>query len=171
MNFGSGERRSKRVIIFEFLSRIANASAIISFRIRSRITRRFSQSGRSKRMARVLRPSFERTREPCCLIPLVKAIRVCVRSLDSLVARNPDHFFGRMRNSDPAFCSACRQIRRNVRDCGQLLLAKQIPSKTYSSVPPYLAAPRYRNNSTENAGTASKTKTLPFNGHVLVTRH
>src|SRR6202030_1259111 len=30
------------------------------------------------------------------------------------------------------------------------------PSKTYSSVPPSLAAPRYRNNSTENAGVASR---------------
>ena len=38
--------------------------------------------------------TFERQGNPCCLISLVKAIRVRVQSLaNSLVVRNPDHFF------------------------------------------------------------------------------
>src|ERR1700722_3805635 len=52
--------------------------------------------------ARVLRSSFERQTNQRCLIPLVKAIRVRGRLLDSLVARDPDHFFAQPRHSDPA---------------------------------------------------------------------
>jgi hypothetical protein len=41
---------------------------------------------------------------------------------------------------------------------GGVLLPGVEESKTYSSVPPSLAAPLYRNNSTANAGVAAMTK-------------
>jgi hypothetical protein len=40
-----------------------------------------------------LEVSFERESNQRCLTPMGEAIRVRVRSLDSLVARDPDHFF------------------------------------------------------------------------------
>jgi hypothetical protein len=95
-----------------------------------------------------VRPSFERTRAPCCLIPQVKAIRVRVRSLDSLVCTEPGSLFCATPN--PHSASGCRQV----------LLVKEAqarPLKMYSNVPPSLSAPRYRNRSTDIAGTASKT--------------
>ena len=44
---------------------------------------------------------FERQWNSFCLISLVKAIRVRVQSLaNSLVVRNPDHFFMQVRNGN-----------------------------------------------------------------------
>jgi hypothetical protein len=43
--------------------------------------------------ARGSRPSFERRRNQRCLVPLVKAIRVRVRSFDSLVCTEPGSLF------------------------------------------------------------------------------
>ena len=65
--------------------------------------------------ARVLRSSFERQTNQRCLIPLVKAIRVRARILDSLVARDPDHFLGQLHHSHLALRFGCRrQCRRTI---------------------------------------------------------
>jgi hypothetical protein len=80
--------------------------------------------------ARVLRSSFERQTNQRCLIILVKAIRVRVRSLDSLVARDPDHFFAQPRHSDSGFRSGCRRHYRSVNPWAELTVQRVTASPT-----------------------------------------